>query len=110
MFDDFIMYCIMANTFVLAFQWYEQPESMKKYIELFNYVFVAIFTLEAVIKIIALRCIYFDDAWNRFDFFIVVSTAIVLVITWSGIGDSIEILFTIIRTLRICRVLRLIKK
>ena len=69
-----------------------------------------IFTLEAILKIIAQQKEYFKDSWNRFDFFVVVATAVILIIGWAGIGEDLEILATIVRTLRICRVLRLIKK
>ena len=52
-FDKFIMYCILANTFILAFSWYMQPEFYTTPIEVFNYLFVLIFTAEAIIKITA---------------------------------------------------------
>ena len=41
---------------------------------------------------------------------IVVCTLIVLVIIWSGASEDLEILGTVVRTLRICRVLRLVNK
>ena len=69
-----------------------------------------IFTAEAVIKITAYGINYFDYSWNRFDFMIVVCTIVVLIIIWSGASEDLEILGTVIRTLRICRVLRLINK
>ena len=47
------MICIMANTFILGFNWYMQPESYEKPIEIINYTFMAIFTIEAILKIIA---------------------------------------------------------
>ncbi len=51
---------------------------------------------------------YFKDSWNRFDFIVVVGTLIILGLSWGGI--DIEVLGTILRTLRICRVFRLVKK
>ena len=87
-----------------------QPELYTKPMEFANYIFMSIFTAEAVVKIIALRMLYFKDSWNRFDFFVVFCTAVILILGWAGIGEDIDILATIIRTLRICRVLRLIKK
>lgn len=79
-------------------------------LEIFNYAFVIIFTIEAILKIIAARCDYFYDSWNLFDFTIVIFTIIILGISWAGVGKDIEILGTILRTLRIGRVFRLIKK
>ena len=43
----------MANTFVLGFVWYGQSEDIKAVLEIFNYIFVVIFTIEAIFKIIA---------------------------------------------------------
>ena len=100
----------MGNTFVLGFNWYMQPESFKAPIDVFNYFFMIIFTVEAIIKIIAHKTHYFKDAWNRFDFTVVVLTAIILVITWAGVGSDLAIMGTIVRVLRIGRVFRLVKK
>lgn len=69
-----------------------------------------IFTIEAILKIIAQRCDYFKDSWNLFDFIVVVGTIVILTIAWAGVGKDLEILGTILRTLRIGRVFRLIKK
>lgn len=106
----FIMICILANTFVLGFNWYTQPQSYKDVLEIFNYTFMIIFTVEAVVKIIAQRKDYFKDSWNIFDFTVVMGTIVILGITWAGMAGGLEILGTILRTLRIGRVFRLIKK
>ena len=109
-FDNIIMICIMANTFVLGFVWYGQSEDIKAVLEIFNYIFVVIFTLEAIFKIIAQRCDYFFEAWNVFDFIVVAATIIILAISWLGLVSNLEILSTILRTLRMLRILRLVKK
>ena len=109
-FDNFIMICIMCNTFVLGFVWYMQPESFETPIDVFNYFFMLVFTVEAIIKIIAHKAHYFLDAWNKFDFTVVVLTAIILIITWAGVGRDLAIMGTIVRVLRIGRVFRLVKK
>lgn len=72
---------------------------------------MAIFTIEAIIKLIAMRSIYFKDAWNVFDFIVVVSTAIVVIMTFIP-GNSIDLKLqaTLIRVLRILRVLKIIKR
>ena len=109
-FDMFIMLCIMGNTAILAFNWYMQPEYFLGPIEVINYTFMIIFTIEAVVKIIAQRSLYFKDSWNLFDFTVVFFTIVILGINWAGVGENLEILGTILRTLRIGRVFRLIKK
>mmetsp|Transcript_30932 Transcript_30932/g.38234 ORF Transcript_30932/g.38234 Transcript_30932/m.38234 type:complete len:218 (-) Transcript_30932:1702-2355(-) len=109
-FDLFIMICILGNTFVLGFNWYMQPQGYKDVLEIFNYAFMIIFTIEAILKLIAQRIDYFRESWNVFDFIVVVGTIIILSIAWAGVGKDLEILGTILRTLRIGRVFRLIKK
>ena len=39
-----------------------------------NYIFTAIFIVEAILKIIALGWSYFGTSWNKFDFFVVISS------------------------------------
>ena len=53
LFDLFIMICILGNTCLLAFNWYMQPEYFDDPIQIINYVFMAIFTVEAVVKLLA---------------------------------------------------------
>jgi len=79
-------------------------------IEIVNYTFVVIFTIEAILKITAQGCYYFQDSWNLFDFMIVVLTIVILSLNFVGVGEKLEILGTVLRTLRIGRVFRLIKK
>ena len=42
--------------------------------EVTNYIFTAIFIVEAALKLFAYGRSYFDTAWNRFDFFVVISS------------------------------------
>ena len=71
---------------------------------------MAIFTIEAIVKIIAQKLDYFKDSWNQFDFTVVFFTIVILILNWSGVGESVSIFGTILRTLRIGRCFRLIKK
>lgn len=75
-----------------------------------NLVFNFVFTAEAIIKIIALKTSYFYEAWNTFDFSIVSLTYIFLFLEWTGILSGFGQTTTILRALRIGRVLRLINK
>ena len=79
-------------------------------IEVFNYVFMGIFTIEAIIKIIALKKLYFKDSWNIFDFTIVAFTLLILLLKLASIPVSFGSGPTVLRALRIGRILRLIKK
>jgi voltage-dependent calcium channel L type alpha-1D len=75
-----------------------------------NYGFTAIFTLEAIIKIIAFRLDYFKQGWNVFDFTIVLISYITLIIGLSSSASVGPKQTTIARAFRIGRVFRLIKK
>ena len=58
---------------------------MPKFMESINYFFISVFTVEAVIKIVALGKIYFYDSWNRYDFTIVVITIVILSLQFANI-------------------------
>jgi hypothetical protein len=70
-----------VNTIILGLKWYNEPELLPTVLEMINYVFAGIFTMEAIIKLTALGKTYFDDGWNNFDFIIVVGTYIAILLT-----------------------------
>jgi len=43
-------------------------------LKLSNYIFTLIFFTEAVLKLVAFGSSYFKNGWNKFDFFVVVSS------------------------------------
>lgn len=75
-----------------------------------NYVFGSIFTAEAVLKILAYRRNYFREAWNKFDFAVVVLTWLVVIIMSFNLPFDVSILGMIARTLRIGRVFRIVRR
>lgn len=94
----------------MTLSWYNDPDSLGADLEIVNYIFTAIFTLEAIIKIIAYHTFYFKQGWNIFDFIIVIISYITLIIgqlSTAAIGPKQT---TIVRAFRIGRVFRLIKK
>jgi hypothetical protein len=109
-FDKSILGAIILNTLILTMRWYMQPTYYEKPLEIINFVFMSIFTLEAIIKLFALRSEYFDEPWNVFDFFIVVLTLGILGLEFSGVAQDIGAVSTILRTLRICRVFRIVRR
>ena len=68
------MMSICLNTIVLAFRWFDEPDVVVGITEILNYIFMTIFTFEAIFKLIALKSAYFSDSWNVFDFVIVALT------------------------------------
>ena len=88
-----------------------QPESFKLPIEILNYIFIVIFTIECIMKSIALRCHFFQDVWNIFDLFVVVLTiTLVLISAFAHLDSSISSMATILRILRMFRLVRLLRR
>lgn len=108
-FEYFIMACIFGNTIVLCISWYGIGKEIVKITDYFNYTFMGIFAMEAMVKIIALDKHYFYEKWNIFDFVVVITTAFVVILESLNIG-SIGKQASILRSLRILRVLRIFKK
>ena len=79
-------------------------------IEYLNYIFSAIFTIEAGIKLVALGKKYFKEVWNIFDFIVVVGTWVVQIVLKLNLGIDLKILGTLLRTLRIGRIFRIVKR
>lgn len=76
----FILGCIVVNTILLTINWYENPNSLEAGLDIVNYIFTAIFTVEAIFKIIALGKEYFSHGWNVFDFIIVIVSYVTLIV------------------------------
>lgn len=76
-----------------------------------NYVFSGVFIIEATLKLIAFGASYFENGWNKFDFFVV--TASILDITMDIIGSSalagLAFMPSLARVFRVLRVTRLFK-
>ena len=80
------------------------------FLEIINYVFLGIFTLEMILKLIGYGRSYFMDGWNLFDFFIIISSYVSLILDLLIEGLNIGSSASVIRTFRISRILRLINK
>jgi hypothetical protein len=102
-FDRFILICILANCIFLAIDDPTEEETADQAIA--ELVFLIIFTIEMIVKVIALgfaleKNSYLRDPWNILDF-------IVVIVGWIGtFADSGNI--SAIRTIRILRPLRTI--
>lgn len=72
MFDVVIMLVILLNMLTMALEHYDQPDELTFILSLINQAFIAIFTLECVMKMTAMRIHYFKQPWNVFDFVVVV--------------------------------------
>eukprot|EP00760_Papus_ankaliazontas_P025843 PhM_4_TR2892/c0_g1_i1/m.101635 len=103
LFDRFITVCILSNAIVLAMHHYNIETTFGNVLTSINMIFTFIFGLEAVIKILAVGKDYFYDSWNRFDFIVTVATFVGLFI---GVGSGASV----VRLLRVGRLLRLIRR
>jgi hypothetical protein len=78
-------------------------------VKVVNYIFTALFVLEAIIKLTGFGCRYFKDNWNKFDF-TVVSLSILFNILDKTTGLGFGSATTVIRTIRIGRMIKFIRK
>jgi voltage-dependent calcium channel L type alpha-1D len=105
----------MINTVTLAMKFYNQPQEYTQVLDYLNMIFTAVFALEFVFKLAAFRFKnYFGDAWNVFDFIIVLGSFIDIVYSEVGQlkdGDSKTKSSSVISInfFRLFRVMRLVK-
>ena len=79
-------------------------------LQIFSYIFNAIFFVEMVIRLLAYGRNYFRDYWYLFDFTIVISSCVVIVISQTTGSSSMNSVVTSARLLKIGRLLRLLRK
>ncbi|XP_064238709.1 sodium channel protein type 7 subunit alpha [Aotus nancymaae] len=65
-----VLICLQAIAMMID----TDEHSLQMYIALYwiNLIFVILYTMECILKLIALRCFYFTIAWNIFDFMVVI--------------------------------------
>jgi hypothetical protein len=73
-----------------------------------NYIFGGIFTIEAMLKLLALGTQYWHDSWNIFDFVIVFGTLLGITLRYAA-GIDVGSIATIMRTFRVGRIFRLVR-
>lgn len=79
-FKILILIAIAINTISLSIHYFMMPEQIESIQKLSILFFIGLFTIEATMKIIALRYAYFNDYWNRFDFTIIVVPAALIIV------------------------------
>lgn len=114
-FKNFIMLVIVINILQMAILYDEAPDIYVQVLEILNIIFSVIFCMEAVIKIIALTSkIYFSKAWNRFDFMVVCTSMIDIILSSFNVQQLKMLrlgpqLIRILRVLRVSRFIRIAK-
>lgn len=61
----------MLNMVVMCLDTYNQSEKTETILNFINAIFIVIFTLECIMKLIALHWRFFTLPWNVFDFSVV---------------------------------------
>ncbi|NXR15840.1 SCN5A protein, partial [Semnornis frantzii] len=107
-FDITIVILICLNMVVMMAE--TNQEGVKSVLNKINYFFVAVFTAECVIKMLALRQYCFTSGWNIFDLAVVVLSLLSI-----GLSEAFKTFFSptllrIFRLARIGRILRLIRR
>nr|XP_032525011.1 muscle calcium channel subunit alpha-1 [Danaus plexippus plexippus] len=81
-FEYAIFVLIMINTITLAMKYHDQSPEYSRALDMLNMIFTAVFALEFIFKLAAFRFKnYFGDAWNTFDFIIVLGSIIDIVVS-----------------------------
>jgi hypothetical protein len=101
-----ILSCILVNVLVMALRYDGMSRELEVVLDIVNYVFVVIFTSEAIMKIYGIGFSrYVNLAWNRFDFGLVILSYVGII--GGGSLGSITTLFRIVRTARLFRLIKM---
>lgn len=109
LFEKFIMFCIIANTILFAIHFWGQSTVYENILNTFNSSFIIIFTLEAILKLMAQKMNYFKSNWNIFDFIIVLGSIFGFILYYV-FNDGAIMVITMIRIFRIFRLVSLLKE
>ncbi|KAL5273022.1 hypothetical protein ACFFRR_000036 [Megaselia abdita] len=91
-FEYTIFVLIMVNTVTLTMKFYKQPDGYSSFLDALNMLFTAVFALEFVFKLAAFRFKnYFGDAWNVFDFIIVLGSFIDIVYSEIKVSEGFKV-------------------
>ena len=106
-FDGFILFVIILNTFCQAMDQYPDLDSYYlNLLQLANYIFTVIFTVEVIFKMIGLgvRC-FFQEKFNQFDLVIVIISLLEMEMDNSE-GQGV---FSAMRAFRLFKIFKLFK-
>lgn len=114
-FEIFISVIILMNMLIMAMLYDSASSSYLLGLDIINYIFTGIFTVEMILKIISFARNYWFDSWNVFDFTIVICSYVDIIfssfsttsLSFLRIGPQ---LIRVLRILRVSRLLRLVKK
>ncbi|KAM9857400.1 voltage-dependent T-type calcium channel subunit alpha-1H-like [Aulostomus maculatus] len=102
-FNRGIMIAILINTLSMGIEYHQQPQELTDILEISNMVFTSLFSLEMLLKVLALGLFgYIKNPYNGFD------SIIVIISVWEIVGEA-EGGLSVLRTFRLLRVLKLVR-
>uniref|UniRef100_A0ABM5GMQ8 Sodium channel protein n=1 Tax=Pogona vitticeps TaxID=103695 RepID=A0ABM5GMQ8_9SAUR len=107
-FDIVVMILICLNMIAMMVETDDQSPEKTSVLNKINILFITLFTIECVLKMVALRYYYFTNGWNVFDLVVVIMSIVGNVLSGIVVFFS-PTLFRMIRLVRIGRILRLIR-
>ncbi|KAJ8923541.1 hypothetical protein NQ315_010119 [Exocentrus adspersus] len=103
-----IIILVFLNTGVLATEHYQQPPWLDNFQEYTNMFFIALFTMEMLLKMYSLGFQgYFVSLFNRFDCFVVIGSITEMVLTNTHVMPPLGI--SVLRCVRLLRVFKVTK-
>jgi hypothetical protein len=106
LFESAMSFVILVNTAALSMLWVDQSQWWQDTMRKVDWVFVAIYCLEAAAKILGLgHRVYFRGHWNKFDFGIVMFSIMDLV---PFIHEHLDT--SIVQTTRLLRMVKLVRR
>ncbi|MEL7222490.1 MAG: ion transporter [Bacteroidota bacterium] len=107
--EENILVAIILNSLVIIALYFPTLEH-NKWLEGIDHIFIALFTVEAIVKIVTYGWKdYWSNSWNRFDFIIVIGSLPSLLTGIFPVPDtSLLIVLRLFRLLRLVRFLRFI--
>nr|CAH7712637.1 unnamed protein product [Callosobruchus chinensis] len=113
-FEYAIFTLILTNTITLGMKFYHEENEFKVYervLEQLNMIFTAVFAMEFVFKLAAFRVKnYFGDAWNVFDFIIVLGSFVDIVYQDVNPGSKFQLSGNFFRLFRVMRLVKLLSR
>jgi hypothetical protein len=106
--SQFIYFCIILNTALMAARHFGQAEEFGDITIAAQETFACIFMIEVVIKLLAINKQYFKDNWNNFDF-VVATGGFIAVVAKHINGVDGGTFISLLRVLRLGRIARLLK-
>jgi hypothetical protein len=114
-FSRVIAALILLNALVLALAHYEMSPGLARALDALNFVFTAVWVLEAALKIYGLRWRpYFSFPWNVFDFCIVLTALLdaalsITALSLDQVPSELRVTLGYVRLLRLLRLIRVIQ-